>query len=59
MDLSGVDYCDVFISCLNAHFDSTHSPQRIYWQANYGILHFSKSDVRNDLVALDHLLYYH
>ncbi len=28
MDLSHVDYCDVFISCLDSHSDSTHSLQR-------------------------------
>ncbi len=26
-----VDYCDVFISCLDCHSDGTHSPQRIHW----------------------------
>ncbi len=25
MDWSGVDYCDVFISCLDSHSDGTHS----------------------------------
>ncbi len=24
-----VDYCDVFISCLNSHYDGTHSLQRV------------------------------
>ncbi len=28
MDLSHVDYCDVFISCLDSHSDGTHSLQR-------------------------------
>uniref|UniRef100_A0A8C2B6F3 Glutamate receptor interacting protein 2a n=1 Tax=Cyprinus carpio TaxID=7962 RepID=A0A8C2B6F3_CYPCA len=28
---SGVDYCDVFISCLDSHSDGTHSQQRIHW----------------------------
>ncbi len=28
MDWSGVDYCDVFISCLDSHSDGTHSLQR-------------------------------
>ncbi len=27
MDWSGVDYCDVFISCLDSHSDGTHSLQ--------------------------------
>ncbi len=26
-----VDYCDVFISCLDSHSDGTHSLQRIHW----------------------------
>ncbi len=25
-----MDYCDVFISCLDSHSDGTHSLQRIY-----------------------------
>ncbi len=44
MDWSGVDYCDVFISCLDSHSDGTHSLQRIHWWASDGMLHFSKSD---------------
>ncbi len=28
-----VDYCDVFISCLDSRFDGTHSLQRIHWGA--------------------------
>ncbi len=31
MDWSGVDYCDVFISCLDSHSDGTHSLQSIHW----------------------------
>ncbi len=31
MDLSHVDYCDVFICCLDSHSDGTHSLQRIHW----------------------------
>ncbi len=30
MDWSGVDYCDVSISCLDSHSDGTHSLQRIH-----------------------------
>ncbi len=30
MDWSGVDCCDVFISCLDSHSDGTHSQQRIH-----------------------------
>ncbi len=26
-----VDYCDVFISCLDSYSDGTHSLQRIHW----------------------------
>ncbi len=39
-----VDYCDVFISCLDSHADGTHSLQRIHWWASDVMLHFSKSD---------------
>ncbi len=39
-----VDYCDVFISCLDSHSDGTHSLQRIHQWASKGMLHFSKSD---------------
>ncbi len=38
-----VDYCDVFISCLDSHSDGTHSLQRIHcWDSEW--MHFSKSD---------------
>ncbi len=43
MDWTGVDYCDVFISCLDSHSDGTHSLQRIHWWASDVMLHFSKS----------------
>ncbi len=39
-----VDYCDVFISCLDSHSDGTHSLQRIHLWASDEMLHFSKSD---------------
>ncbi len=39
-----VDYCDVFISCLDSHSDGTHSLQSIHWWASDVMLHFSKSD---------------
>ncbi len=29
-----VDYCDVFISCLDSHSDGTHSLQMIHWWAS-------------------------
>ncbi len=44
MDWSGVDYCDVFVSCLDSHSDGTHSLQRIQWWASDAMLHFSKYD---------------
>ncbi len=43
---TGVDYYDVFISCLDSHSDGTHSLQRIRWWASDVMLHFSKSDVK-------------
>ncbi len=41
MDWSGVDYCDVIISCLDFNSDGTHSLQRIHWGTNNA--EFSKS----------------
>ncbi len=38
-----VGYCDVFISCLDSHFDGTHSLLRIHWCACDVTLNFSKS----------------
>ncbi len=38
-----VDYCDVFISCLDSHSDGTHSLQRIHWWDSDGKINFSKS----------------
>ncbi len=38
-----VDYCDVFISCLDSHSDGTHSLQMIHWRASDVMLHLSKS----------------
>ncbi len=43
MDWSGVDYCDIFISCLDSHSDGTHSLQRIHCWTSDGMLNFSKS----------------
>ncbi len=41
--LTGVYYCDVLISCLDCHFDGTHSLQSIHcWDD--AMIHFSKSD---------------
>ncbi len=44
MDLSGVDYCDVFISCLDSHSDGTHSLQSIHCWTSDVMIYFSKSD---------------
>ncbi len=38
-----VDYCDVFITCLNSYSDGTHSLQRIHWWASDSIQNFPKS----------------
>ncbi len=39
-----VDYCDVFISCLDSHSDGTHSLQRIHYWASDVLLNVFKSD---------------
>ncbi len=39
-----MDYCDVFISCLDSNSDGTHSLLRIHWWASDAMLHFFKSD---------------
>ncbi len=44
MNWSGVDYCDVFISCLDSYSDGTHSLQSIHSWASEEKLHFYKSD---------------
>ncbi len=41
--IDGLDYCDVFISCLDSHSDGTHSLQRIHCWASDGMLNLSKS----------------
>ncbi len=38
-----VDYCDVFISCLDFHSDGTHSLQRINWWERDAMIKFTKS----------------
>ncbi len=38
-----MDYCNVFISCLDSHSDGTHSLQSIHWWASDVMLIFSKS----------------
>ncbi len=42
-----VDYCDVFISCLDSHSDGTHSLQSIHCWASVVMLHFSRSVLMN------------
>ncbi len=37
-----VDYCDVFISCLDSHSDGIHLLQMIHWWASDVMLNFSK-----------------
>ncbi len=55
MNWSGVDYCDVFISCLDSHSDGTHSLQGTHrWDTDVK-LHFSKSDEENLIYILDGL----
>ncbi len=44
MDWSGVDYCDVFIICLDSHSDGTHSLQGIHCWDTDAETHFYKSD---------------
>ncbi len=38
-----VKYCNIFISCLDCHFDGTHSLQRICWWRSDVTINFSKS----------------
>ncbi len=47
-----VDYCDVFISCLDSHSDGTHSLQSIHCWAIDINLHFSKSVPINKQIHL-------
>ncbi len=37
-----VEYCNVFISCLDSHSDGTHSLQSIHWRASDIMLNFSR-----------------
>ncbi len=43
VDWNRVDYCNVFISCLDSHSDGSHSLQMIHWRARDVMLNFSKS----------------
>ncbi len=50
---TGVDYCDVFISCLDSHSDGTHSLQRIHWWVGEVMLNFSKTALmKNKLIDI-------
>ncbi len=46
-----VDYCDVFISCLDSHSDGTHSLLRIHWWASHLMLNFSKLFPWDELIS--------
>ncbi len=61
IDWSDVDFCDVFISCLDSHSDGTHSLQRIHWWATNVNLHFSKSVLmkKKPIYILDGLKWTH
>ncbi len=46
MLLDGLEWCGLlwcFISCLDSHYDGTHSLQSIHWGACNEMVHFSKS----------------
>ncbi len=43
IEWSVVDYCDVFIGCLDSHSDGTHSLQMIHWWASNVMLNLPKS----------------
>ncbi len=47
-----VDYCDVFISCLDTYSDGTHSLQTIHYWASDVTLHFSMSFSMKRLIYL-------
>ncbi len=47
MDWSGVDYCDVFISCLDSHSNGTHSLQRIVMWCNDTFLQICSHEETN------------
>ncbi len=38
-----MDYCVVYISCLDSHSDGTHSLQRIHWGTSDIMIHLSNS----------------
>ncbi len=50
-----MDYCDVFISCLDSHSDGTHSLQRTHWWASDVMLNFTKSVMKKLIYILDGL----
>ncbi len=47
-----MDYCDVFIRCLNSHSDGTHSLQKIHCWASNVMLNFSNSASINKLISI-------
>ncbi len=48
-----VDYCDVFISCLDSYSDGTHSLLSIHWWASDVMLNFSNSVLmKNKLIYI-------
>ncbi len=50
MDMSRVlDYCHVFINCLDSHSDGTHSLHVILWWASDPMLNFAKSVLKQEL----------
>ncbi len=51
MDWSGVDYCDVFISCLDSHSDGTHSLQSIHWWCNATFLQICSLEETNSFTS--------
>ncbi len=46
-----MDYCDVFISCLDSHSDGTHSLQRIHLWASDVLLNFSHIRIRMSFIG--------
>ncbi len=47
-----VDYCDVFISCLDSHSDGTHSLQRIHLSHSLGWNQLKKKQQQHDATII-------